>query len=340
LVDLDGDGHIDLISGSWPGEIFFFRGGPGHTFAAPVKLKDKSGKTINIGGGRVDSGHEIVIAGDATFERNAAGKTVIRYEGEDIEIPEGKQAGISGTASAVHAVDWNGDGRVDLLVGEIDGRVYYVPNEAKGRGVAFGKQQVLLAGGKKILVPGGHAGPFAADWDGDGKLDLLVGAGDGSVWFYRNVGTAQEPKLAAGTQLVAPGEETQGSDASGAPRRGVRAKICAVDYHGDGRLDLLVGDFVRQRVARPEPTAQQMAKKAEARQALVEVMRQFEKLSNKLSVPIAVQDVVEKEKAEKALEALEQRRRELLTVAAPPHYATHGWVWLFRRKPAKQGASR
>ena len=47
-MDLDGDGHIDLISGSWPGEIFFFRGGPKRTFAAPVKLTRKITSTIGI----------------------------------------------------------------------------------------------------------------------------------------------------------------------------------------------------------------------------------------------------------------------------------------------------
>ena len=25
-MDLDGDGHLDMLSGSWPGEIFLFRG--------------------------------------------------------------------------------------------------------------------------------------------------------------------------------------------------------------------------------------------------------------------------------------------------------------------------
>jgi hypothetical protein len=336
LVDLDGDGHIDLISGSWPGEIFFFRGGPSHTFAAPVKLKDKSGKTINIGGGRFDSGNELLVVGDATFEENARGKTVIRYEDKVIEVPEGKQGLISGTASSVHAVDWNADGKIDLLVGEIEGRVYLVPNEAKGKGLAFGKEQGLHAGGKVIQVPAGDAGPFVADWDGDGKIDLLVGAGDGSVWFYRNVGTAREPKLAAGVQLVPPGESTNGTDATREPRRGVRAKICAVDYNGDGRLDLLVGDFARHRADRPEPTAQE---KARARKAFIDVREQYRELNSKLVGPKAVKDKVEKEKAEE-IQALKKRMKELLKVAVPPKYEHHGWVWLFKRKPAKRSASR
>ena len=50
-MDLDGDGHLDILSGSWPGELFLFRGGKGRTFAAPVKLKDKDSKTIEITGG-------------------------------------------------------------------------------------------------------------------------------------------------------------------------------------------------------------------------------------------------------------------------------------------------
>ncbi len=155
------------------------------------------------------------------------------------------------------------------------------------------------------------------------------------MWFYRNVGTRHEPILAPGVQLVSPGANLVESRE---PRRGVRAKICAVDYNCTGRLDLLVGDFTRTRAGRPGPATQE--KQAKARKALVEVMEHYRSLESKLSGPEAVKDTVEREKAEKEMEALDKRRKELLKVAVPPEYETHGWVWLFKRKPAPQSAPR
>ena len=337
-MDLDGDGHPDLISGSWPGEIYFFKGGPGRTFAAPVKLRHKDGKAINVGGGKRDSGDKILIAGDATFEKDAKGKSVIRYEGEVIEVPEGKQAFTTGTASAVHAVDWDGDGKIDLLVGEIGGSVYLVPNEGTAKAPVFGKPRALQAGGKPIGVPG-DAGPFAADWDGDGKIDLLVGAGDGSVWFYRNVGTAKEPKLAAGVRLVAPGAVTYGADAPKEATRGVRAKICVVDYNGDGRLDLLVGDFTTQRPDRPKPSAEEQAKIDKAKKELDEVMVEYRKSVGKIFGAKPTKEKAEREKVEKEIKVLQKRMEDLRKVV-PPEYENHGWVWLFERRPLNKTASK
>src|SRR5262245_37477580 len=108
----------------------------------------------------------ILVAGDARIEKEKKGNSVISYEGERIEIPEGKEGGITGTASAVHAEDWDGDGVLDLIVGEISGKVYLVPNEGTKTKWAFGKERQLMAGGKPLVVPG-DAGPFVCDWDGD-----------------------------------------------------------------------------------------------------------------------------------------------------------------------------
>ena len=333
-MDLDGDGIPDLISGSWPGEIFFFRGLGKGRFAAPEMLKDKDGNVINIGGGlRESPDGSILITGNADFEQAADG-TFVNYHGRRLKSTPEKPIAITGTASAVHAVDWDGDGRIDLLVGDIRGNVYLIPNEGTPTKWAFGKERPLTAGGKPLVVAGGDAGPFACDWDGDGKTDLLVGAGDGSVWFYRNVGTAKAPELAAGVRLVPPGDVTYGRDAPKERRRGVRAKVCAVDWDGDGRLDLLVGDFTTQRPDRPEPTAEQKAEQAKARTELESVRQRFGELVQKVHGPSRVKAKDEMEKVQKELKEVSERMREL-QAKIPPEYENHGWVWLFRRKPAE-----
>jgi hypothetical protein len=55
----------------------------------------------------------------------------------------------------------------------------------------------VTADGKPIDVErSGHAAPFFADFDGDGKPDLLVGQfSGGKLRVYRNVGTAGSPKF-------------------------------------------------------------------------------------------------------------------------------------------------
>ena len=47
-MDLDGDGYPDIISGSWPGELFIFRGGPGRKFGPPEMIKDKDVKFVDF----------------------------------------------------------------------------------------------------------------------------------------------------------------------------------------------------------------------------------------------------------------------------------------------------
>ncbi|HUG92944.1 MAG TPA: VCBS repeat-containing protein, partial [Planctomycetaceae bacterium] len=193
-MDFDGDGRIDVLSGSWPGEIYLFRR-TDDGFAAPEILKDAEGEPINVG-----------------------------------------------SAAAAFAFDWDADGDLDLLVGTIEGHVHLVPNEGTANAPAWGAATRLQAQGEDIEVGHGDAGPFVADWDGDGLPDLVVGAGSGEVIWYRNSGTREAPELETARTLVSAGESRSPDDAE-TPRRGTRSKICVADYNADGRLDLLVGDF-------------------------------------------------------------------------------------------------
>jgi hypothetical protein len=344
-VDLDGDGQLDLISGSWPGELFFFKGHGKANFDAPVKLKDNTGHTINIGGGiRPNMPNEVLVAGDATFDTDKDGKQFIVYEGQRIEIPEGKTGGITGTASAVHAADLDGDGDIDLIVGEIGGNVYLVPNLGSTRAWSFGKEEPLRAEGQPIRVEG-DAGPFVADWDGDGKIDLLVGSGDGSVRWYRNTGQVDEktrfPIFGAGQVLVPKvPQQSYGPDSPSKPTRGIRSKVCAADWNGDGRLDLLIGDFTTQKPNLPEPTAEEKATQDKLRADLVPIQNRYNELSQQYFNDQSgnKRSKAEREKLMNQMNEAMQKMMELRK-KLPPEYDNHGWVWLFLRKAPDRTAA-
>lgn len=54
----------------------------------------------------------------------------------------------------------------------------------------------IKIGDKAIDVDVGHAAPFVADMNGDGKKDLLVGQfGSGKLRVFYNVGTDKAPKF-------------------------------------------------------------------------------------------------------------------------------------------------
>jgi len=341
-VDLNGDGYADVLSGSWPGEIFLFRGGPDHSYAAGEMIKDQDGQLINIGGGireernmfasirgQQEAGTMILITGSAEWETTDEG-TFVTYRGKRIKSTPEKPIATTGSASTVHPADWDGDGDLDLIIGDIRGNVYLVPNEGTAASYAFGQETQLKADGKPLKVES-RAGPCVADWDGDGDLDLLVGSEDGRVSLFRNTGTATSPELAAAVELVPPGEALSGSQAPKEVRRGGRSKICVADWNGDGRPDLLVGDATNQKPDLPEPTPEEQAQFDRMREELDSVRQRYGELIEKLSGPSLVRGEVEHRKVQEEMKQVSQQMGEL-QAKLPPEYERHGWVWLFLRK--------
>jgi hypothetical protein len=263
-----------------------------------------------------------------------------------------------GASSTVFAADWRSTGRLDLLVGNMQGDLYLIPNDGTYGQPAYGAPRKLEAGGQPIKPPHhGDSQPVAADWDGDGLLDLIVGWGDGSVVWYRNVGSKTEPKLAKGVTLVQRAPWPNYDD-NAPPSRdtkpGVRAKVCIVDWNGDGRLDLLVGDFGGIYGEKATLSDQDQKAEQDANRKMQELERQMQpfyaEYARRLKAPAKGDNSAQgrRERRQKAQEVLKDKefqalRKEMHQVTEtlrkfrhPPVYQGH--VWLYLRKPPPSAA--
>ena len=161
--------------------------------------------------------------------------------------------------------DWDGDGDVDLIVGNTAGTIAFFEN-LSGPRVAkpkFAGPKLLQADGKTLRIMAGVNGSIqgpaeakwgyttqsVADWDGDGLPDLLVNSILGKVVWYRNIGTREQPKLAAAAPIEVEWQGPQPTLAWGWMKPQGKALLTqwrttpvAVDWNQDGLMDLVMLD--------------------------------------------------------------------------------------------------
>lgn len=164
-----------------------------------------------------------------------------------VEVPCAGAGGIG-----VEFADLDADGDGDLVVASSDGSVYWLQGYTKQRFAVLlplrDRSRLPLRLGRFF-----HAGkldwvvddddPYgelrgisasAVDWDSDGDLDLLLGAGEGRVVLRVNLGSSKRCALASQNTAI---------EIAGAPFEvpGGQARPIAVDWDGDGLFDLLSG---------------------------------------------------------------------------------------------------
>ncbi|MBI5416931.1 hypothetical protein HZA55_03140 [Candidatus Poribacteria bacterium] len=96
--------------------------------------------------------------------------------------------------SAPFVVDWDNDGKKDLIVGTSLGEIYFYHNIGTDASPELDKSKILFANGKIIDV-GEEAVPFVVDWNNDSKKDLIVGTKNGKICFFENIGDDENPEF-------------------------------------------------------------------------------------------------------------------------------------------------
>lgn len=151
IVDYDGDGDLDLVSGCFANEFYLFE----NVADTPTPISDGDNKTVKLSKNQLSD--KAVALPIASPDRH----------------------------SAPHLVDWDDDGDLDLISGSSSGAIFIWENTGTSKNPQWAAfEQLVVSGlrsqetyprtGKKLSL-GKATRVWATDFNGDGLLDLLVG---------------------------------------------------------------------------------------------------------------------------------------------------------------------
>jgi hypothetical protein len=287
-VDYDGDGATDLVvgvedwteygwdngydaSGKWTrgplhGFVYLLKnlGSDARPSYGPPAKIPAGGVPIDVFGmpspsfadfshtGKLDLVCGEFLDGFTYFENIGTRREPVYAGGRRLKASDGSLLAMDLEMITPVALDWNGDGYVDLLCGDEDGRVAWIENTGKREdGMPVFLPPRYFQQEADTLKCGALATPVGVDWDGDGDMDFVSGNSAGYVWFFENLSGpgVEEPKWAAPKVLEAGGRALRitagpnGSIQGPAEAKWGYTTLSVADWDGDGLPDLMVNSI-------------------------------------------------------------------------------------------------
>jgi hypothetical protein len=208
-VDLDQDGRIDLLSGSYS------------------RMQDDMAGLF-----------QVLWGGAQGFSK---ARTLTGTDGEPLLLRGDEE--VDRICTRPFAADLDGDGDLDLVAGNFRGKFAFFRGEGKG---AFAPEPTWLQADGEDMAVNAHGDPFLVDWDADGDLDLVSGSAQGGAFHFTNLGSRGEPRFGKRIELLEPAGYAENDELGDAHLRAPSdsTRLWVEDLDGDGKLDLCVGDNV------------------------------------------------------------------------------------------------
>jgi hypothetical protein len=224
VADFDGDGDRDLICGEFVDKFTWFEntGTDSMIVLAPGK------RVLTDDGAELQMDLEMIVPTPIDWDKDGDVDLIVGDEDGRVAFVENVTTEGTpifkppvyfqqkadwlkfGALATPYCTDWDGDGDTDILCGNTAGYIGFFENKG-GTPKRWAAPQLLNAGSKTLRIMAGPNGSIqgpceakwgyttlsAADWDGDGRTDILANSIWGKIVWYRNRGPGDDgrPRL-------------------------------------------------------------------------------------------------------------------------------------------------
>ncbi len=231
-VDWVREGYTDVLlaTGMYSDKIFLYENGAKSPTEPPLLLD--SGPAP-----RADKPQASAAPSD--FQTDLPVPALRLHNGKDARMRD-----ISPQVSSIQAVHWRDTSRRELVVATNEGYLARFANLASGPGKPALAAPEVIRGRNPAMFVGAFAVPTCADWNGDGKPELIVGGQWGELHYFENSGTCEYPVFGAGEKVRAGGEVIRypGCFKQILENENGYSSPVAIDLDQDGLTDLIVSE--------------------------------------------------------------------------------------------------
>ncbi len=232
--DWNEDGKKDIIAGSDRGRIYVY-------FNAGTNKEPVFDKATEIHGAEImrfskpsvvdwnNDGKKDILVGAKSGEVSVfinRGNNQHASFSDEIKLNDGEFD--VGSFSSPAMVDWNNDGKRDLVVGNQSGKVLLFLNIGNDNAPSFTSN-----GANTYISVDSYATPVVTDWNNDGKFDVICGSGDGKIYIFINEGDNKNPTFGKAQTLKVNNKEL---------KLPTPTSVITTDWDDDGKADLLVSN--------------------------------------------------------------------------------------------------